>query len=281
MMARRVVIAGASNQLGHRLAPKLCERGWHPLGLARSRAPTDWPGEWFSFDLSRPDAIHWPEPPAAWVHAAPISLLPAAAFSCQQVIVFSSTSAETKARSASATERELARTLAAGEQRAMSMAESAGCQCHIIRPTLIWGCGRDRNITALWRWLQRYRLLPVAINRSGLRQPVHVDDLALAVLQLLDTPHSSRVWTLPGAEALAYSDMLRRIQRCVAGPSRIQALPEVIWRALLLCLPTAKRQSVHAMLQRMGQNLDFPSKDWEALGIEPRGFQPSRRDFNE
>ena len=279
-MRFRVVIAGASNQLGLRLAAELVRRGMSPFGLARSPRPDNWPGDWLQQDLAE---LAGPvtATASAWVHAGPLALLPEQAFSCKQLIVFSSTSVRTKLNSPADADRALADSLADGESRAMALAKEAGCRCHVIRPTLIWGCGRDQNVSAIWRWLRRYRLLPVASDCRGLRQPVHVDDLAAAVVRLLQADFASQLWTLPGAEVLSYHDMLRRIQRCVAGPTRVQHLPDAIWQVLLACLPAPKRQTVHAMLQRMGQNLDFSTKDWETLGISPRGFHPSREDFHE
>ena len=74
----------------------------------------------------------------------------------------------------------------------------------ILRPTMIYGSARDRNISRLLRFLHRWPIFPLC--GDALWQPVHVEDLADAVVAALDTPATiGRTYNLPGASPLPFS----------------------------------------------------------------------------
>ena len=52
----------------------------------------------------------------------------------------------------------------------------------ILRPTLIYEAGRDTNITPLSRLIRRFGFMPLVGGGSGLRQPVHAEDLAIGAI---------------------------------------------------------------------------------------------------
>jgi nucleoside-diphosphate-sugar epimerase len=56
----------------------------------------------------------------------------------------------------------------------------------ILRPTMIYGAPGDRNLSRLLTLLSRAAVLPVPGTGSCLHQPVHVADVATAVLAALD-----------------------------------------------------------------------------------------------
>jgi len=84
----------------------------------------------------------------------------------------------------------------------------------ILRPTMIYGTARDRNISRLLRFLKRWPVFPLCGN--GLWQPIYVEDLADAVVAVLDSPHTSRrVYNVAGAQPLALADLVRTAARAV------------------------------------------------------------------
>ena len=73
----------------------------------------------------------------------------------------------------------------------------------ILRPTMIYGTPGDRNMIRLVRWLDRWPVLPVFGNGRSLQQPVHVSDVAWAVVQALETPVTiGRQFNISGAAPL-------------------------------------------------------------------------------
>ena len=60
----------------------------------------------------------------------------------------------------------------------------------IIRPTMIFGTLRDRNIIRLIKWVNRYPIIPVFQKGEALQQPVFVKDVALAIVNSLENKNS-------------------------------------------------------------------------------------------
>src|SRR5215813_5602705 len=56
----------------------------------------------------------------------------------------------------------------------------------ILRPTMIYGSDRDRNISRLIRYLNKWPVFPVVGDGKQLQQPVHVQDVASAIVHSLE-----------------------------------------------------------------------------------------------
>ena len=194
----------------------------------------------------------------------------------RRVLALSSTSAETKRRSRSRRERAVARRLEEGERRLAEAAASAGLT--LIRPTLIYGQGRDKTVAFIARWLTRSRFLPVVGN--GRRQPVHASDLAAALVAAAERGVTG-TYVLGGGECLTVREMVRRIARLQGRPLRLVEVPAAPLRFLL---GLARRLPglgflEPAMVDRMLADLCVDNAPAvEALGREPAGFLDGARE---
>jgi nucleoside-diphosphate-sugar epimerase len=301
-----IVVTGASGVVGRFLVPLLCEAGF--LVWAISRRPVEArrtplgsePGasgcvRWISADLAR----GWPSSPAAasaaravptaepldpvavLIHAAPIWLLPPllpglADQGLRRLVAFSSTSRFTKRDSASRGERELARRLAEAEKAVESIDPERGIAWTIFRPTLIYGGGRDRNVSEIARVARRFGFVPVAGAARGARQPVHAGDLARAALAVLDNPATFfKAYDLPGGETLTYAELVARTARGVGRRPRLLHLPTSVLRVALglaRCLPSFAGLTP-GMADRMNEDLRFdPGPARRDFGYAPRAF---------
>ncbi len=65
------------------------------------------------------------------------------------------------------------------------MGNKQGVEWVILRPTLIYGHGRDKNITEIARFIRRFGFFPLLGKANGLRQPIHVEDVAEACFAAL------------------------------------------------------------------------------------------------
>ena len=97
--------------------------------------------------------------------------------------------------------------LNAGSKTVRQAAEAAilasGLQTTILRPTMIYGTPGDRNMIRLVQWINRWPVLPIFGNGRSLQQPVHVTDVAWAVVQSLESPATiQRQFNISGAEPL-------------------------------------------------------------------------------
>jgi nucleoside-diphosphate-sugar epimerase len=272
----KVILTGASNQIGRFVLPQLQQAG-HAV-TAISRQPPDNTDGWLQADLRQPTPGLAAE---IVIHAAPLWLLPqwlAGVEGARRLIAFSSTSRLSKIDSDDEYERGIAAQLATAEQQAIEVCERHGIAWTIFRPTLIYGGGLDKNIRFIAGFIRRFGFFPLYGAGSGLRQPVHAEDLARACLRALDQPAThSQFYSLSGGETLSYRDLVARICDALDKPRRIISIPPPLFRlALLLAgrLPQFRPVSL-SMLQRMNHDLCFDhAAAGRDFGYAPRRFQP-------
>ena len=102
----------------------------------------------------------------------------------------------------------------------------------MLRPTLVYDGRADRNVARMIRLARRARVLPIARPSSGLRQPIHVDDVAKAILGALDEPRAQdRAFDIAGGEVMTYRAMAERVFESQGLRPRFLVLP-VPWLRL-------------------------------------------------
>jgi len=122
----------------------------------------------------------------------------------------------------------------------------------IVRPTMIYGSARDRNLFRLYKLLRRARLAP-RVSGGAVLMPVIVDDVAAAIVELVDDGSPTCVRPISGPTQVDFGEILKAL--CRAGrirqvPPRLPLQP-VIWGAR--ALGSHDRKAIHA-LQMLGVN---------------------------
>lgn len=80
----------------------------------------------------------------------------------------------------------------------------------ILRPSMIYGTGLDRNMSRLLRWLKRWPFVPVPGGGRTMQQPVHVEDLCDAMFAALERPVAARKeYDLGGPVELPLTEVIR------------------------------------------------------------------------
>lgn len=281
----RVLITGAAGVVGHFLLRRLRDAGFEVHAL--SRCPRTGAGViWHRGDLQTGGWERGLPPVEAMIHAAPLWFLPQNLPALRQIgvsrlIAFSSTSRYTKSGSDSPAEQKTALALAEAEDR-LAQAEDFA-QWTVLRPTLVYGAGLDRNVSAIARFIRRFGFFPLAGDAPGLRQPVHADDLAAVCVALIARPDAAgRFLDLTGGETLTYHDMVLRVFAALGRTPRIVSLPPGMLR---LFASAAIRwgflkHADSAMVDRMAQDMVFDSTPARSLiGYDPRPFHPTRGDI--
>lgn len=195
-----------------------------------------------------------------------------------RVVALGSTSRWTRGDSPDPAERADAARLAEAEARLAAACAARGTALLLLRPTLVWGLGRDRNLSRLVALARRWRVLPLPAGALGRRQPVHAGDVAGAVLRGLRSarPVEGR-FDLPGGETLAFDEMAARCLRAGAPGARILRLPGPLFRAGLAWSGVG---AVGGLAARLGQDLVFDAAPARAaLGWSPGPFRPRPEDF--
>jgi len=202
----------------------------------------------------------------------------------KRVVVLSSTSRFTKNDSSDPDEQAIALLLADAEARVQTWAERHGIEWVILRPTLIYGLGRDKNITEIARFIRRFGFFPLFGMAKGLRQPIHAADVAAACITALQAPHAAnRAYNLSGGETLTYRDMVARVFSALGRQLRLLSVPLWAFRlavAMLRSLPRYRHWSA-AMAERMNRDLVFDhSEAAQDLGFAPDKFNLADGDIN-
>lgn len=84
----------------------------------------------------------------------------------------------------------------------------------ILRPTMIYGSGRDRNICRLIKFLRCSLVLPVFGPGTASMQPIFVDDLAAGIVNALGSAGAEgQCYNLAGAAPLSYNELVQTVAR--------------------------------------------------------------------
>ncbi len=212
---------------------------------------------------------------AQWYEAAQVR--------CTRVVAFGSTSASVKLASPDPAERDLATRLADAEARLLARSSQLGAALTVLRPTLIYGVGRDQTLSRIAALARRTGLFALPRGAIGLRQPVHVDDLAAAAMAVIDVPATrGQAYALPGGETLPYREMVARTLASLRPPPPLLELPPPLFALALQGARLVGQMpgAGAAMVARMGEDLVFDAGPAQRdFGYAPRSFDPQASMF--
>jgi uncharacterized protein YbjT (DUF2867 family) len=149
---------------------------------------------------------------------------------------------------------------------------SSGLKWTILRPTMIYGAPGDRNLCRLLALFARAGrvmthgglpvplVVPVPGGGRRLQQPVHVADLAGAVLTAVERPETAgRTYDVAGPEPLTFADLLRA------------AAVAVGCRVLLVPVPLAPVVTLTRGYERISRHPRISAEQWQRLA-EDKAF---------
>ena len=158
---------------------------------------------------------------------------------------------------------------------------SSGLDTTILRPTMIYGTPGDRNMIRLVRWLDRWPVLPVFGNGRSLQQPVHVSDVAWAVVQALEAPATiNRQFNISGAAPLTYNDVVRLAAQALG--CRVQRF-HIPARPMVAALQALERLGITLPIKaeqvlRLNEDKAFSHAEAaETFGYSPMAFEQGIR----
>jgi len=264
----KIVLTGATGLVGGELARALTVAGHDVLGVARGAAP----------GITAVDCRNAAALAAVLrgrdvlVHNAGISLGPAVADALRlvpigRVVAISSAAASSLSRASATTYR-------AGEEALV--ARHPGVL--FVRPTMIYGSPRDRNVHHAIDFARRFRFLPLVGDGAARIQPIHFRDLAAAVAELVASDAGGFLHaggaapTTLQAAAGAIFDALGREQRIVFVPYRLARAAAAVGER------TTRRRIVERVDRMLEERIVDNTRLLALTSVRPRDFPAGVRD---
>ena len=284
-MKASVVITGASSQVGYFLLPRVADLGYSVIAQSRSKQTFAAPQlSWRITDVAAPGALAaLLQNAQVWINLAPLHIVTPQLHQLEndnlaRIIAFSSTSVFTRANSTATADRALAVQLAQDEATFRTWCEQRGIAWTLLRPTMIYGCGRDKNVALITKLVKRIGVVPIVGDGAALRQPVHAADLAEACIAAMTTPQTyNAIYNLAGGEMLSIEAMVRRVfESCGKKPRILRLPPRMLKLALSIARKLPRLDFLRAeMVDHFGQDFCFSCEDaTRDFGYSPRIFSP-------
>ena len=277
----RIGIIGAASYVGSAAADILITGGRACIGFSRQVRPAD-RHEWRT--LAEPagaDRIeNWIDVGPIWTFAERREAMKA--YGATKIVITSSTSRFTKQSSGSKKETETAERLRAGEENFSRWCEANQIDWIILRPTLIYGLGRDKNVREIAAMIRKVGMFPIFGAGNGLRQPIHAADLAMACVQALDADTQNKAYNVSGGQVLTYRDMVREVFRALGRRPVTPTVPLPLFKLACRALNLVPRFAhwTPQMAERMNADMAFDHSDATAdFGFRPRPFRLEPQDL--
>lgn len=282
-MNARVLVLGGSSPVGTRVIRTL-EAGGIPVSAVTRKV--DPPlrltnGEWIRANLEQSDMSLDLSGYSHLVSLMPIDVAAWALLRSKngrdlRCVAVSSTSVLTKDNATNPLDRDLATRLRQGEHSIRNHFSNVT----VLRPTMIYFGPGDRNIERIVSYLRQSPIFPLVAGGHGLRQPIHADDVAQAIIATIHHASLSQsTYDIGGGEVLSVKDMVRRVAAANGLRVAFVSIPLPVARAGLTAASVLPRfrDIPRGALDRMTQDMVFENDvARQDFGFSPRGFQPMR-----
>lgn len=148
----------------------------------------------------------------------------------------------------------------------------------ILRPTMIYGSSRDRNMNKLIKFIDRFPIYPIFGNGNNLMQPVNAKDLAIAYQQVIENSEITinENYNLSGKYPIKYKNLISTVSQHLNKRTVLVKLPIIfsrffvrISRKLVPKFPLNEEQVL-----RMKEDKDFTHlKATKDFGYNPMSFE--------
>jgi nucleoside-diphosphate-sugar epimerase len=153
----------------------------------------------------------------------------------------------------------------------------SGLAWTILRPTMIYGSARDRNMSRLIQFLISSPVIPIIGNGNFLQQPVYVKDVAGAICTSIASENCvGKAFNISGGNSLTYNQIIdeicsllgKRVAKLYLNPVPINKMLTIA-EHMRIKLPIKAEQ-----IARLNEDKVFEYFDaQQAFGYSPRTFR--------
>ena len=186
---------------------------------------------------------------------------------CKRAIFISTTAIFTKLNAASKTTR----------LHAEDLIKKSGLQFTILRPTMIYGSARDRNLSRLIRFLRTSPFVFIPGTGEALQQPVHVCDVASTLANVVhNTLTYGNCYNIPGAAPLTFKEIINTISSLLGKRHYVFSIPT---RPILKLMDMLESKSIQLpikaeQVRRLEEDKAFTyEKASKDFGYSPMSFK--------
>ena len=279
----KVLVTGATGFTGSRIVPLLLNSGYQVRCLTRAtsdRSPLSaLTVEWVTGDLANAESFT-----TALRGVDALVNIASLGFGHAESIVRAAKEAGVK-RGIFISTTAIFTQLNAGSKSIRLAAEEAiqasGLDYTILRPTMIYGSERDRNMWRLIRLLKITPIMPIFGDGESLQQPIFVDDVAQAVVLALKTDATiGKSYNIAGKDPLTYNQVIDTVS---------MALGKRVWKLHLPYMPIVRALQFTERMRlplpikaeqvlRLNENKAFSYEDAQKdFGFSPRSFEEGIR----
>ncbi|HUE97605.1 MAG TPA: NAD-dependent epimerase/dehydratase family protein [Anaerolineales bacterium] len=147
--------------------------------------------------------------------------------------------------------------------------ETSGLKYTILRPTMIYGSPRDRNMWRLIRFMRYSPIVPIFGDGNYLQQPIYVGDVAQAIVSCLCNDQTIvKSYNIAGKHPLTYNQVIDTIAK---------QMSKRVWK---IHIPSAPVISLLKFFERF--HIPFPIKGEQVLRLNENknfSYEEAGRDF--
>jgi nucleoside-diphosphate-sugar epimerase len=147
--------------------------------------------------------------------------------------------------------------------------ETSGLKYTILRPTMIYGSDRDRNMWRLIRFMRYSPIIPIFGDGKYLQQPIYVEDVAQAVVSCVSNDNTiGKSYNIAGQHPLTYNEVIDTIAR---------QLNKRVWK---IHVPSKPIVSFLRLFEKI--HIPFPIKAEQVLRLNENkdfSYAEAQRDF--
>ena len=146
----------------------------------------------------------------------------------------------------------------------------------ILRPTMLYGIDRDKNILQIIRFMHRFRFYPLIGSGDALKHPVYVGDVVNAAISCINDENiSKKDYIIAGKQQIKHREMLNTIRNNLPFKAFVLRVPVFAAYIAVFVYKLIKPCSYinYAMVKRVNENMSYD--------IEPavRDFEYNPVDF--
>jgi nucleoside-diphosphate-sugar epimerase len=148
----------------------------------------------------------------------------------------------------------------------------------VVRPTMIYGSGRDRNVHHVIGWARRWGLLPIVGRGDQRIQPIHYADVAAALASFAERPVTG-TFDAGGGAALTVHDAAVAIFGALGRPPRLVSVPRVLALGAARGVDAVRGSRWAERIERLTEDRSVDNSALVAVtGLVPRDFATGLRD---